>query len=632
MSYPRIEVDLDAFRHNVRTLREAMGGPVLAVVKANAYGHGAVEVARAALEAGADMLGVVDLAEALALREAGIEAPVLAWMLGADTTWQEAFDAEIELGVSSLVQLDALAHDALAWRAHRALDGGPAPVALVHLKVDTGLGRGGAVEADWGAYFARAAELERDGLIRVRGLLSHLSGASPDDDRAQVAVFERAHAAALATGLDPAVRHLSATAGGLRIPEARFDLVRLGVAMYGLSPFGGGDPAGVELRPALRLLAPVVRVASDDGTRGWAVEVGAAHGLPPVGEGDLELADADGGRWRVVRVETVRTIVEPIVPPPSIEVLADRVGAAGDEGRADDAVVRDLVVIGDPGRGEPGADAWAAAASTINYEIVARLHADLPRSYAARRADTAARHAQAPAPRTLAGGRGTAPRTAPARSLEVDVTAFERALDGSPVDVSADAYGLGVARILPALHAAGAVPVVRTSADVDRVERETGIRPQLDPSAPDATRDAYGFDDASGRSPVVSLRSELVLVKHVEAGQGVSYGYTWVAAAPTVLGLVPVGYADGLVRRVGGRAWMLVDGVRRPIVGRVAMDQVVVDLGDSEPAPGAPVVIFGDDPGAPSLRDWAEWSGVRPEALTASLGPRIRRGDRSVRP
>ncbi|MDO5051445.1 MAG: alanine racemase, partial [Pseudoclavibacter sp.] len=361
---PRIEVDLRAVRANVSALRERLGGRLLVVVKADAYGHGAVPVARAALAAGAEQLGVVDLQEALELREAGVEAPIVAWLHGPHTRWRRAFEAGVELGVSSLEQLALVAE---AAQAHRAA-GGAAPV--LHLKVDTGLGRGGAPRADWPALFGAAADLERAGTARVSGLLSHFSGTSEACDREQLERFGEACRLARAAGLRTGVRHLGASAAALGPLALGDDMARIGIAAYGLSPFADGRPPGVELRPALRLLAPLVAITDRAGVGRCAIELGTADGLPPLEDGSgLLLRDERGGRWRIAAQWETHTIVQP----------------------ADDAAVRalpeirrgrgpELVVIGSGGR-EPGADEWARAADTINYEIVTRLSSRIDREY-----------------------------------------------------------------------------------------------------------------------------------------------------------------------------------------------------------------------------------------------------------
>ncbi|WP_258071107.1 alanine racemase [Pseudoclavibacter sp. RFBG4] len=620
MSGARVDVDLDAVRANVRAIADLTRTPLLAVVKANAYGHGAPDVARAALEGGAVRLGVVDLREAVALREAGITAPILAWMHGARTDWIAALDAEIELGISSLAQLE-LVDIGLGRLEHSER------CVVVHLKLDTGLGRNGISPAEWESAFTKAAELEGRGLIRLEGLFSHLAGAGPDADRAQLASFERALELAARRGLTPSVRHLAATAGSMSLPEARFDLVRLGVSLYGLSPFSADTDCPVALRPALSLSAPIF-----EDQRGFRVDLGHAAGLPPIEPGSLELADDTGARWNVVALDTLELRVEP---------LEGTASASGRLGRSDEPPR--LLVI-DAAR-SASADAWAAAAGTINYEIVTRLSSRIPRRSSDASSSAEPHRAAAGAP-----DKEAALALAPRRELWVDVDLLrdrmgERARelaaalrDGMgarhaarlfSVDVSADAYGLGGALVADLALEHGLLPLVAANADLAHVGQAARSTTLVDHerTRDPGSRGIYGFDEPSAPLPV-ALTTELVHVKRVTAGHGVSYGYDWVAEESTTLGLVPLGYADAIPRRAAGQGEVVVGGQRRPIVGRVAMDQIVIDLQDQEAWIGMPVSVFGPEPGDIHLQEWASWSAVSPQAFVAALGPRVERRER----
>ena len=242
-----IRVDLAAVRQNVATLRSGTDAEVMTVVKADGYGHGMVPVARAALQAGATWLGACTLDEALALRAAGIDAPVLAWLL---TPGQP-----LHRGVSDGVDLSAGTDWLLAEIVEAARAAGRP--ARVHLKVDTGLNRGGAKPADWRALVEAAAKAEVDGLVEVVGVWSHLAcadePASPSVTK-QLRAFDKACAVAARAGLDPRYRHLANSPATLTRPDTHFDLVRPGIATYGLSPLAG---EGFGLRPAMTLRARV---------------------------------------------------------------------------------------------------------------------------------------------------------------------------------------------------------------------------------------------------------------------------------------------------------------------------------------------------------------------------------------
>jgi len=363
-------VDLDAIERNVRTLADRVApAEVMAVVKANAYGHGAVESARAALAGGATRLGVADLDEALVLRAAGIEAPILAWLHDPDADFALALDAGVEIGVSSLEQLERVAS---------APVDDPARVARVHLKVDTGLSRNGIPEADWAAAVARAAELERAGRIGVVGIFSHFANTSREVDDAQLAVFERALAAAADAGLSPSTRHLASSEQAIRDPRARYDAVRIGIGMYGLTPFGDGTTCtDLGLTPVMTLrtrVAAVRRVAPGAGASYghiWHADRATTLALVPLGYADGIPRHASGGGAEVLLAGARRPVVGRVAMDQFIVDVGDAAVDAGDE----------VVVFGDPATGAPTADEWAEASGTIGYEIVTRIGPRVTRSY-----------------------------------------------------------------------------------------------------------------------------------------------------------------------------------------------------------------------------------------------------------
>ncbi|CAN5295264.1 alanine racemase [soil metagenome] len=376
-------IDLTAIADNVRAVADMVGGtPIMAVVKANAYGHGAVEVARAALGAGATWLGVADVDEALELRGAGITAPILAWLHGAEPDFTEAIRQSVDVGISCLAQLDALGEAETALRmladgSTQAHDGPaiPAP-ARVHLKIDTGLGRNGAEESQWSDLFDRAAQLESGGLISVVGMFSHLSNANDDEDRAQLARLLAAVELARGAGLAPSIIHLASTAGALRLPETRLSLVRLGIGMYGLSPFDDATSAELGLRPAMTLEGRVIavkRVDADSGVSyGYAyrttsastlalVALGYADGIPRLGSNRAPVWIGGG----------VHTVSGRIAMDQFVVDMHEAAVSVGDR----------VVVFGDPQTGVPGAEDWAESAETVNYEIVTRIGRRIERRY-----------------------------------------------------------------------------------------------------------------------------------------------------------------------------------------------------------------------------------------------------------
>lgn len=363
----RAEIDLDAIRHNVRQVADLVApATVMAVVKADAYGHGALPVARAALDAGATWLGVAHVTEALALRDADITAPLLAWLHTPDTDFSAAINANVDLGVSG-------------WELRQVAEAARAAEqpARVHLKIDTGLGRNGATLDAWPDVLASAAKLQHEGLLRVVGVWTHLAVADepdrPETDH-QLDAFREAIAAAEAAGFALELKHAANTPAALSRPDAHFDMVRLGLGMYGLSPFRDQDNVALSLRPAMTLssrIANAKRVPADHGV---------SYGLTYRTRGESTLAlvplgYADG----VPRV----AVNGPVYIAGERHVSCGRV--AMDQFVVDVGDVPAETLIGEPvilfGEGGPCATEWADAAGTINYEIVTRIGARVPRVY-----------------------------------------------------------------------------------------------------------------------------------------------------------------------------------------------------------------------------------------------------------
>lgn len=367
--HAEVVVDLGAIRHNVRRLRELVStgsptgssGPALmVVVKADGYGHGMVQVARAARQAGAEWLGVATGAEALALREAGDTGRVLCWLAGPGADFTGLIEADVDVTAYSVRQLAEIVRDARTTGR----------VARVQLKFDTGLSRGGAPREEWPALVAAARAAEQEGVARVTGLWSHLA-CSDEPDRpvnaAQVAAFAEACALAAEAGLEPEVRHLANSAAAILLPQTRLDLVRLGIAVYGLSPapdLRTSEELG--LVPAMTVRGSVVLtkdLAAGDGvsyghtyvapgpTRVALVPMGYGDGIPRHASSTAEVL-VGGERGRVLgRICMDQFVVEAPEAEP------------GD----------DVVLFGPGSRGEPTATDWARWCDTINYEIVTRM-------------------------------------------------------------------------------------------------------------------------------------------------------------------------------------------------------------------------------------------------------------------
>jgi alanine racemase len=363
-----VVVDLDAIAANTAALRERVARPLMAVVKADGYGHGLLPAARAVLAGGADALGVAVLDEALALRAAGITVPVLAWLNAPGEDYAAALAADIEVSVNA------------EWGLAEVVDAARATgrTARVHLCADTGLSREGAPPAAWPGLVAAAARAQADGDVSVVGLWSHLAYADAPMHPtigAQVAVFEEATALARAAGLTEARRHLANSAATVALPGTWYDMVRPGVALYGLDPLGG-DPAEYGLRPAMTVQARVVL------TKRVPAGVGVSYGhtyhpaqettlaLVPVGYAD-GVPRAAGNRAPVLAAGAQRSIAGRVCMDQFVLDVGDDPVAPGDP-----------VVLWGPGAdGEPTAQQWADAVGTIHYELVTRVGGRFRRRY-----------------------------------------------------------------------------------------------------------------------------------------------------------------------------------------------------------------------------------------------------------
>jgi alanine racemase len=348
-------IDQTAMAANIHTLRALVApAKTMVVVKADAYGHGALEAARVAVEAGTEWIGVVDVVEALALRAGGIRVPILSWLHGDGADFEAAVDANIDLGISTLPQLERAA----ATSAH----------AYIQIKVDTGLSRNGVEERDAVELFRRAAAYEREGRISVRAIWSHLANSGEAEDREQLRRFDDAVAMAEDAGLRPELRHLAATAAALTFPEARLDLVRLGIGVYGLSPLEGTSSSDLGLRPVMELSAEVVsvkRVPAGSGVSyGYTYRTGGETtlALVPLGYADGIPRSASSTAPVSINGTTYRISGRVAMDQFVVDLGDDEVNL-GDR----------AILFGDPGTGVPSADDWAAAGGTINYEIVTRI-------------------------------------------------------------------------------------------------------------------------------------------------------------------------------------------------------------------------------------------------------------------
>lgn len=349
-------VHLDAVAHNTKLLAAGTKAAVMAVVKADGFGHGAVRVADAALASGATWLGVTTCAEALQLRASGITAPILSWLHSPLEDFGAALLANVDLSVSAPEQLRAIAASAARLGV----------TAEVHLKADTGLHRNGARPEEWPELVRLARDLEITGRVRVRGVWSHLVSAAEDTTRWQVKLFDEAVEVARGAGLRPELRHLANSAATLGAPRTHYELVRPGIGLYGVEP----DPRHVfGLRGAMTLRARLILVkrvpagsgvsyehdyVTDRDTTLALVPVGYADGVPSAAAWHAEVSIA-GRRYPVAgRIAMDQFVVD------LGDVTGDATPRIGDE----------VVVFGPGTEGEPTVADWARWAGTVPHEII----------------------------------------------------------------------------------------------------------------------------------------------------------------------------------------------------------------------------------------------------------------------
>ena len=358
-------VDLSAIKFNVEMLKKTSGTKLLAVVKADAYGHGLIPVAQVALSAGADYLGVALLEEAVTLREAGISAPILAWLVQPGSDFARAIVLDIDIAAASL---KALSEISLASQQVQKK-------ARVHLEVDTGMTRGGFL-AEWDQL--GAAHVQD---IEIVGVFSHFARADEPGEKQnqdQMARFAEMVAKLEALGFSHLIKHLSNSAATLKNHAAAFDMVRTGIAMYGLSPDVTtlGNSNALSLRPAMQLRAalylvkdvpagtPVGYGASEStsrDTRLGVITMGYADGIPRIAR--------SAGIWHNGKRAPIigRVSMDQFV----VDLGPDSKAQSGDW----------VTIFGNGSHGEYTADDWGAASQSINYEIVTRIGPRVPRIY-----------------------------------------------------------------------------------------------------------------------------------------------------------------------------------------------------------------------------------------------------------
>lgn len=360
-----VEVNLNAISHNINLIKSKTSAQILAVVKADAYGHGLVPVAKCAVDAGATWLGVALLEEALTLRESGISAPIISWLAPPSSDFKKAIELDIDLAIPSLKHLE------LVLAAGKAVGKKP----RVHVEVDTGMTRGGLL-GEWPEFLIAIKGAD----VEVVGFWSHFARADEPDQIAnqnQVSEFENKLAELIATGITPRYIHLANSAAALTNAGAHRNIIRLGIAMYGLSPDVKtlGTSQELELEPAMTLKAEIHLVKR--------VSAGS-----PVGYGGTQITSSDT-KLAIISMGYADGIPRNTSSAAGVFAAGRKAAIIGrvsmdqfvvDLGADSNAVTGDTVEVF--GRLGYSIDEWAAASGTINYEIVTRIASRVPRIYA----------------------------------------------------------------------------------------------------------------------------------------------------------------------------------------------------------------------------------------------------------
>jgi len=370
-------IDLGAIRENIKYLMAKSGKPALAVVKADGYGHGLLPVAKSALSAGASWLGVALLEEAKALRQGGINAPIIAWLTPVTDDFASAISEDIDIAIPSLAHLEAITS------AARSLG----KCARIHLEVDTGMSRGGALN-EWSELVRSAKSYQDSGLIKVIGIWSHFARADEaghEFNNKQLENFKSAVAEAKSVGITPEVIHLSNSAAAINDADSHFDLLRLGISIYGLSPDFShmGSSEKLNLKPAMSIRARIhlvkdIPAGSQVGYGGSAItKVDTKLGVIAMGysDGIPRSANSSAG----VLVGNKRA---PIIGRVSMDQFVVDLGRDSSVKAGDWA----YIIGSNPSDSYTSAssytaDSWASASATINYEIVTRIAARVKRIY-----------------------------------------------------------------------------------------------------------------------------------------------------------------------------------------------------------------------------------------------------------
>ena len=371
MNRASAEVNLSAIADNLKLIKSKTDAQVLAVIKADAYGHGLIQVGKAAADAGAEWLGTALLEEGIALRKSGIKIPIISWLTPLSEDFKTAIDLDVDLSISSIELLNEVVTAGKSVKK----------IPRVHIEVDTGMSRGG-VGDDWQLFLDQLIKASKSNEINVVGIWSHFARADEPDEKMnkeQLATFEDRIKSLAMAEINPEFIHIANSAASLVNKSAHKNIIRWGIGLYGLSPDVNnlGDSKSLKLKPAMKLkaklhLVKTVKAGASVGYGGTAttksdtklgvVTLGYADGIPR-NANNLAGVFVAGNRAPLIGRVSMDQFV--------VDLGINSSAKTGDE----------VIVFGDGRGGEYTADEWAKASGTINYEIVTRIGSRVPRIY-----------------------------------------------------------------------------------------------------------------------------------------------------------------------------------------------------------------------------------------------------------
>ena len=371
MSRARAEINLAAIAENLKFIKSKSSAQVLAVVKADAYGHGLIDVAKAAEKAGADWFGTALLEEGIALRNNGIRKPIISWLTPIGEDFKTAINLDIDLSLSSIELLNEII---LVGKSINK-------VPRVHIEIDTGMNRGGFGD-DWGLLLPEIVKAVKANEIKAIGIWSHFARADEPNEamnKTQLDVFEQKVKKLDEAGVSPEFIHIANSAASLSNEAAHKNIIRWGIGLYGLSPdvLNMGDSKSLGLKPAMKLFAKLqlvkaVKAGQSVGYGGTAITKSDTKlGVVTLGYADGVPRNANNSAGIYVAGKRAPIIGRVSMDQFVVDLGTDSSAKTGDE----------VIVFGDGSQGEYTIDEWAKACGTINYEIVTRIGVRVPRIY-----------------------------------------------------------------------------------------------------------------------------------------------------------------------------------------------------------------------------------------------------------